>query len=380
MVTRKNREFLMLAQVADLDKHSIGGWMVSEKLDGQRCFWDGGITRGMRCVDIPFANVEKHGRFLEEKFSSGLWSRYGQPIAAPASFLDSLPKIFLDGELYAGRGNFQHVMSTVKDHIPGPGWKQIKFAIFDCPSGLSLCQDGKINNTNFRKDISGLYNWFLSQYKQGNAPAPGTFGFESQFSFTYDWLKTQMSDAAGYHSSMEYYYLHKQYMLPFPQTEAVESLMQMLSDVTDNGGEGLMIRKRESKWEPFRVYSLLKLKRFQDSEATIIGYIAGEETTKGSKLRGMVGAMLVDWKGKRFKLSGFTDEEREVVSATHSGGTPYINDELAKKIAYDNPGQQLPLTCQAKHFPLGTQVTFRYRELSDDGIPKEARFHRIRRD
>jgi ATP-dependent DNA ligase len=38
------REFLMLAH-----KHegqNILGWLYSEKLDGMRCFWDGGITRG----------------------------------------------------------------------------------------------------------------------------------------------------------------------------------------------------------------------------------------------------------------------------------------------------------------------------------------------
>ena len=32
------REFLQLAKVFDSKKHGIAGWLVSEKLDGQRCF------------------------------------------------------------------------------------------------------------------------------------------------------------------------------------------------------------------------------------------------------------------------------------------------------------------------------------------------------
>ena len=46
-----NREFVQLAQVYDPKKHGIAGWFVSEKLDGMRCLWDGGITRGLPVVE-----------------------------------------------------------------------------------------------------------------------------------------------------------------------------------------------------------------------------------------------------------------------------------------------------------------------------------------
>ena len=34
------REFLQLAKTYSPDKNKIGGWCVSEKLDGTRCFWE----------------------------------------------------------------------------------------------------------------------------------------------------------------------------------------------------------------------------------------------------------------------------------------------------------------------------------------------------
>ena len=38
----------------------------------------------------------------------------------------------------------------------------------------------------------------------------------------------------------------------------------------------------------------------------------------------------------------------------------------------------MPTFCQGKSFKVGQTVTFKYRELTDDGIPKEARYWRRR--
>ena len=46
------REFLQLAKSYNPEKNKIAGWYLSEKLDGTRCFWDGGITRGMDIATI----------------------------------------------------------------------------------------------------------------------------------------------------------------------------------------------------------------------------------------------------------------------------------------------------------------------------------------
>ena len=43
---------------------------------------------------------------------------------------------------------------------------------------------------------------------------------------------------------------------------------------------------------------------------------------------------------------------------------------------FENPGKQVSENWRNLNFLIGSSVTFRYRELSDTGIPKEARFWR----
>ena len=81
-------------------------FLVSEKLDGVRAFWDGQRLR----------------------FRSGL------PIAAPDWFVASLPKTPLDGELWLGRGRFDELSGTVRKKLPVDAeWRQLKYMIFDLP-------------------------------------------------------------------------------------------------------------------------------------------------------------------------------------------------------------------------------------------------------
>lgn len=354
---RTNREFLQLAHTFDPIKHSVGGWYYSSKLDGMRCFFDGGMTRGMLCRDIPFANIEKHARFVEEKRSTGLWSRYGQPIAAPDWWLDKLPKTWLDGELYAGTGRFQHVVATVKDHVAGDGWKDISYMVFDSPGGMALCQDGRINNTNFKKELSNLYMWFAGRADVRN------MGPESSFMSTYQWLREQNIEN-------DVVKVHTQERLPFSQTKVLSIIDEQLEQITSLGGEGLMLRKPESKWEPYRSHNLLKVKRLQDAEATVIGYITGRKTDLGSKLLGKMGALLVQMdNGIKFELSGFTDEERLLQWNNGSVSEAEIWARL-------NPETMCPDFISAIHFSRGSRVTFKFRELTLDNVPKEARYHR----
>ena len=57
MATSPRREFLQLADRYDPRKHDVAGWFVSEKLDGTRCFWDGGLTRGLPTEQVPWASI-----------------------------------------------------------------------------------------------------------------------------------------------------------------------------------------------------------------------------------------------------------------------------------------------------------------------------------
>src|SRR5512133_1300608 len=81
-------------------------YLVSEKLDGVRAFWDG---RSLR-------------------FRSGL------PIAAPDWLTAGLPKTPLDGELWLGRGRFDELSGTVRKKLPVDAeWRQLRYMVFDLP-------------------------------------------------------------------------------------------------------------------------------------------------------------------------------------------------------------------------------------------------------
>jgi len=85
---------------------NISGWVMSEKLDGIRAYWDG------------------------EK----LLSRSGNIIHAPAWFIKDYPPFALDGELWSKRGDFENISSIVRDKVPSKEWKQIRHYIFEVPN------------------------------------------------------------------------------------------------------------------------------------------------------------------------------------------------------------------------------------------------------
>jgi len=315
-----NREFLQLAHNFDQKKHGIGGWYVSEKLDGMRAYWDGGITRGISCNDIPFANTAKDYRLLNIPVSTGLWTRYAKVIHAPDWFLDQLPPIPLDGELFLDRGEFQELMSIVKQHSPDERWHNVRYMVFDSPSDMIMFSAGRVNNPNFRLEIPDLRD-YVSAKRSNDAPA---LPFYSILPRLASFVNTK------------HVILHKQSRLPGTTDAAIAKLDEMLEQITDLGGEGLIIRNPSSLWIPKRTGDLLKVKKLLDSEATITGWTEGK-----GKLLGLIGALKVQWQTKAFELSGFTDAEREI-----------------------------------GFFKIGDQVTFRYTELSKDGIPLKARYHR----
>ena len=96
----------MLAQTYDPEKHDPSEWLMSEKLDGIRCYWDGAC----------------------------MYTRVGNIINAPKEWKEQLPKIALDGELWSSRDEFQSIVSIVKRKTPdSDNWKKIKFMVFDGP-------------------------------------------------------------------------------------------------------------------------------------------------------------------------------------------------------------------------------------------------------
>lgn len=85
---------------------NISGWVMSEKLDGIRAYWDG----------------------------KQLLSRNGNIIHAPKYFTINFPQFELDGELWSKRDDFEHISSIVRDKTPTKEWNQVTYNIFEVPN------------------------------------------------------------------------------------------------------------------------------------------------------------------------------------------------------------------------------------------------------
>ncbi len=347
------RFFMQLAHVKKPDAN-VAGKYLSEKLDGMRMFWDGGATRGIPVYDVPFANIDKQDRFLLEQKATGLWSRYGHPIFAPDYWLDKLPNFMLDSELYIGRKLFQQTMSigrTFPENRHDENWKKMKCKVLDVPAVSEVFRLGEINDENFQKVISPEMGvWLLGQKNKIRVVSARQFASQLKF---LDMFLVQ-NDVVT---------VHEQVQLPQQEGLARDIVRKELARVNELGGEGLVLRSDNSTWAPIRSHDMLKLKMVEDAEAIVVGYTSGEIGTTG-KVHGKIGALIVDYLGIVFELAGLTDKERE-----------FANRE-STEWALARPGEKCPSFVKSKHFPLNAKVTFKYRELSDDGIPKEARYFR----
>ena len=363
------RHFLQQSHKFVAKKHPLAGRFMSEKLDGQRAYWDGGISRGMIKREVPWANNVGDYRYTGPIYSTGLWSRYGNVIHAPAWFLDFLPPFPLDGELWVDRGKHQECRKAISPLIPDDlKWEKVKFIVFDSPAYESLFYPSVIDIPNFHKEItSDCLRWI------GSRGAKNLVTLETPYAATYDML-----GAMGQWNKQ--IILLPQVLLSTNRSEAREQYEAMLSEVLRLGGEGLVTRDPLSPYVAERVHHCLKHKPFNDSEATVIGYVTGKETDKGSKLLGLMGSMIVGWNGHIFQLSGFTDSERILTSINKEMNheTPFDARKDAYEWACNNPGEITPHGIIAVNFPRGSKVTFKYRELTDDGIPKEAVYLRKR--
>jgi len=358
------REFLQLAN--KYKTQNIAGYWASEKLDGTRCFWDGGVSRGVPTSQVPWANLidPKTGEPKKKvkPIATGLWSRPGNPIIAPDWFLNQLPSCLLDGELFAGRGNFQLCRHIVAGDTPGEEWDKIRYCVFGSPSFDAVFSDGLIKTptqiTTMNLEANAKFyeeraqTGVLVNFKSLQVPVP----FHDELMFLLNMVTTECGVVD----------MIPQGQLPDDQAEAKACVERMLASFLDLGGEGLVLRCNEAGWEPKRIKGLLKVKPEDDDEGTVTGFTSGRKTNKGSKLLGLIGALILDYKGQRLELSGLTDEERA-----------FDTDE-AEEWAIRNPGEDMPSGIQGLHFKIGYTVTFRYCGLTDAGLPKFARYWRKR--
>jgi DNA ligase-1 len=218
-----------------------------------------------------------------------LWSRKGTAIHAPDYFLAELPTdVPLDGELWMGRGQFEAAISTVLSDKPDDRWNGVKFMVFDAPR------------------------------------AEGTFEQRMQF------LQTAVPKENRFVK-----------LVSQSRCNGVAHLLAERDRVVGEGGEGLMLRKPESAYEPRRSATLLKVKPYDDADATVIGHVLGK-----GKFAGKLGSLRVRTsEGREFAIgTGLSDAQRETPPA------------------------------------VGTVVTYRFRGLTAKGLPRFPSFLRMRQD
>jgi DNA ligase-1 len=224
---------LMLANVYR-DGTVLADYWVSEKYDGVRGYWDG----------------------------QALWTRGGERVAAPTWFTAGWPKEPMDGELWAGHGQFARAMSTVRQQTPNDAaWRTLRFMVFDLPE----------HGGTFNERIPAL-NGVVSRIDQL-------------------WVQAVVQSKVAN-----------------PQ-----ALRVLLGKTVKNGGEGLMLHRGASLYKGLRSDDLLKLKTHEDSEAQVVAHLPGQ-----GRHAGRMGALLVEIPAaggkpaQRFKLgTGFSDAQRQ---------------------------------------------------------------------
>lgn len=240
----------------------VSHYLVSEKLDGVRAYWDG----------------------------RQLASRSGNIINAPAWFVAALPSRKLDGELWLGRGRFEEMSGLARRDVPDDAaWRQVKYMLFELPGAEGRFVQRAARLREMASQVNVPWMQAIEQFKVAD---------------------------------------HK-------------ALMKRLNEVVKAGGEGLMLHRADALYETGRGDTLLKVKAWHDAEARVIAHVPGK-----GKYSGMLGALKVRaLDGREFSLgSGFTEAERR------------------------NPP------------PVGSTVSYRYRELTGRGIPRHASFWRVRND
>lgn len=217
-----------------------------------------------------------------------LVTRNGNLIRTPINFTNNWPSTPLDGELWVKRNYFDQVSGCVRRKSPEYDcWQNIKFMVFDLPT--------------HKGTFSERLKVMQTLVSMANSP----------------YLK----------------------MIPQQQLNSKEQLFSLLDTVVSQGGEGLMLHSATAQYQIGRSSNILKLKHYQDAEATVIAHLPGK-----GKYQYMLGAIQVKTpEGIIFKIgSGFSDKDRE------------------------NPP------------PINSIITYKYIGKTQRGVPRFASFMRIK--
>ena len=273
------------------------GWLLSEKFDGYRARW------------IPERQV-----FL---------SRNQKIFNAPDWFKCAMPDINLDGELFAGRENFQD-MGVVRKKIPiDEEWINIKYVVYDLPEDNNVFEV-RVKNLKNVVDESNKA-WDIFQFS-GEIQSSPFNSIESPIVFTEQ-----------------------------VKIKSVKHLDDIYKSVLKNGGEGVMIKDPASHYEDKRSNYMLKYKPCFDAEAVVVDYKFGH-----GKYVNMLGAFICK------PLINYGNYSVIDPDPDHEFSTSGMNDEVRENYLESHPE--------------GTIITYEYSGKTDTGKPRFARYIRPRDD
>ncbi|GBE03857.1 DNA ligase [bacterium BMS3Abin09] len=127
---------IMLPEVYE-DNIDVSGWLMSEKFDGVRGYWDG------------------------EK----LLSKNGIPFNPHVDFIKNLPDFPIEGEIWGGHNTFEKTSGIVRKQKTHNGWLDLKFAVFDVPGAAGGIEERlNIARQWFRENPSH-YAFVITQKK-----------------------------------------------------------------------------------------------------------------------------------------------------------------------------------------------------------------------
>ena len=251
-----------------------------------------------------------------------------RPLLANIAHSDIDPTPYLISEKYDGvraLWDGQMLRSRAGNVIAAPAWFIAKLPKNSLDGELWIARGQFEKLSGYVRKISPLDDeWRQIKYMVFELPdASGTFADR------YDKLKNIVAQ-----SNFSQLIAVDQFRLPDNA-----ALQHKLAEIVRAGGEGLMLHRADAPYISGRNDALLKLKLLNDAEATVIGYVPGK-----GKYEGKMGALQVETaEGKRFQIgTGFTD----VVRA--------------------NPPA------------IGTLVTYTYRGLTKNGLPRFASYWRVR--
>lgn len=208
------RQFLPTASNFDPNVN-IQGWYVSEKLDGQHCFWDGGLSRGFSTNYIPWSEDSN-----EE--STGLWTNDGKPLYLSDHILDKFPNFICEGVLH--QEEFAIFSSPPLEYFFKTGWITSRAVIY-----LDVIQSWLEKN-----DLD------IFSVREGST-------FEQELFALRAW------------GGIDQIYLLKQQILP-NNTDVYSEILRILDK-----SSSIIIRDPKSIWVPQKVKTMMTISRLNNA-------------------------------------------------------------------------------------------------------------------